>query len=239
MERLSEEHLVESVRSMAGVRQARAMRTRQAIITVAAEVFDEYGYDSASLSRIVQRAGTTMGGLYFHFESKQALAKAVLAEQAPEQWLLLPGAGGLQQVIDLTMRLAHELRSNVVLSAGLRLTCERSGLEKDGATLHHLWTDHLRSQMAAARAASELLEEVDEAECAHMLMGAYFGIQVVSQATTGRADLPERVVALWRYLLPGMATAEARERLEIRPYQGAADPSAPGSPTRAPQEAER
>ncbi|MFF0725427.1 ScbR family autoregulator-binding transcription factor [Streptomyces sp. NPDC004134] len=233
------EHLFESVRSMAGVRQARAMRTRQAIITVAAEVFDEYGYDSASLSRIVQRAGTTMGGLYFHFESKQTLAKAVLAAQGPQQWLLPPGANGLQQLIDVTMRLAHELRTNVVLSAGLRLTFERSGLERDGSTLHHLWTDHLRSQMAAARAASELLPEVDEAECAHMLMGAYFGIQVLSQATTGRADLPERVAALWRYLLPGMATAAARERLEIRPYEDpAAAPSAPVPPTRGGAEAD-
>ncbi|MEV6183872.1 helix-turn-helix domain-containing protein, partial [Streptomyces sp. NPDC052015] len=59
-------------------RQERAIRTRQTILVAAAEVFDEVGYEAATISDVLKRSGVTKGALYFHFTSKQELAQAVL-----------------------------------------------------------------------------------------------------------------------------------------------------------------
>ena len=63
------------------VRQDRAKATREAIINGAAAVFEEHGYGSASLTQVSEAAGVTKGALYFHFKSKDDLARAVIEEQ--------------------------------------------------------------------------------------------------------------------------------------------------------------
>lgn len=65
-------------------RQERAVRTRRAILEAAAAVFDERGYEAATIADILARAGVTKGALYFHFCSKQELAQGVLDEQFVE-----------------------------------------------------------------------------------------------------------------------------------------------------------
>lgn len=60
------------------VQQQRAIRTRRVFLEAAAEVFDEHGYDAATISAILERAGLTRGALYFHFTSKEELARGSL-----------------------------------------------------------------------------------------------------------------------------------------------------------------
>lgn len=59
------------------VRQERAVRTREALIRSAAEVFHHEGFTAASLTLISSRAGVSNGALHFHFASKAVLADAV------------------------------------------------------------------------------------------------------------------------------------------------------------------
>ncbi|WP_185234219.1 TetR/AcrR family transcriptional regulator [Teredinibacter franksiae] len=54
--------------------------TRAHLLEVAAEEFRARGYEGASLSDILARAGVSKGGLYHHFASKQALGYAVFDE---------------------------------------------------------------------------------------------------------------------------------------------------------------
>src|SRR5919199_4567715 len=60
--------------------QPRAQATRQAILTAAAEHFGRNGYYGTSLDSVLADSGGTKGALYFHFASKEALARAVIAE---------------------------------------------------------------------------------------------------------------------------------------------------------------
>src|SRR5436305_4573287 len=60
--------------------QPRAQATRQAILTAAAEHFARNGYHATSLDSVLADSGGTKGALYFHFASKDALARAVVAE---------------------------------------------------------------------------------------------------------------------------------------------------------------
>ncbi|MFI7100768.1 ScbR family autoregulator-binding transcription factor [Streptomyces sp. NPDC050161] len=206
---------------MAQPKQERAVRTRAAIIHAAAEVFDERGFNGASLSRILERAGATMGALYFHFASKEALAKAVMAEQAADL-TLTPGEDGLQRLVHLTMDLARGMQHDVLLRAGVRLAVEQGGFGVRDSTAYELWIDEFRRQLVAARLRGELVAGVDEEDFARTLVGAYTGTQLLSKITTGHADLPARIASLWRYLLPAIATPQALSCLEVRVENGEA-----------------
>jgi AcrR family transcriptional regulator len=57
----------------------RTARTRAALVGAARELFAEKGFTATSRDEIAARAGVTRGALYHHFESKTALAAAVVA----------------------------------------------------------------------------------------------------------------------------------------------------------------
>ncbi|MEU4202459.1 ScbR family autoregulator-binding transcription factor [Streptomyces sp. NPDC045456] len=194
--------------------QERAVRTREVILRAAAEVFDEFGFSGASISKIMKRAGVTQGGMYFHFPSKEALARAVMVEQS-DGLRMPPGEDGLQRLVDITLYLAEELQSNPTLRAGVRLAAEQGefGVQDDSA--YRIWAEQFGGQLRAAREKGELLPEVNVDELAWVLVSAYTGTQLFSQISTGRSDLHQRVVSLWRYLLPGVAAPDIRRQVDL------------------------
>ena len=62
------------------VRQARSEATRRKIIDSAVDLINEIGYPAAGLGDIIERAELTKGALYDHFDSKEALATAIIEE---------------------------------------------------------------------------------------------------------------------------------------------------------------
>lgn len=60
------------------VKQARALDRQQRILEAAADVFAQRGYEAAAVEEIASSAGTSKGGLYFHFPGKEALLLALL-----------------------------------------------------------------------------------------------------------------------------------------------------------------
>ena len=60
--------------------QARSEATRQKILNAAIDLFSEVGYAAAGLGEIIERAGMTKGALYHHFDSKEALATAIIEQ---------------------------------------------------------------------------------------------------------------------------------------------------------------
>ena len=53
-------------------------RTRQYILEKTAPVFNQYGFEGASLSRLQQVTGLTKGSLYGNFSDKEQIAKEAL-----------------------------------------------------------------------------------------------------------------------------------------------------------------
>ncbi|RSS83981.1 ScbR family autoregulator-binding transcription factor [Streptomyces sp. WAC06614] len=199
---------------MSQPRQARAIRTREKIIRAAAEVFDESGFSGASMNKIVRRAETTMGAMYFHFASKEEIAQTVMNEQAAD--LTFPdGEDGLQRLLDINLEVAHQMRTNVLFRAGVRLAVEQGDFGMRDAAPYQLWTELFREQLEAAARRGELLPGVDTAEFAEILVGAYTGTQLMSNIATGRENLIERIATLWRYLLPSIASPEVIARLDL------------------------
>ncbi|KPI01764.1 ScbR family autoregulator-binding transcription factor [Streptomyces mirabilis] len=198
-------------------KQERAVRTREVVLHAAAEVFDECGYSGASISKIMKRAGVTQGGMYFHFDSKLKLAQAVMADQ--QTFVTLPATEGLQGLVDVTFHLSRELQNNPVFRASVRLAVEQGEFGSRDDRPYQEWAEQFRRQLDGAHARGELLPDTDTAEFARVLVGAYSGTQLFSQMATNRADLPEQVATLWRYLLPAVATPQAIATLRLDPQK--------------------
>ncbi|MFI6943687.1 TetR/AcrR family transcriptional regulator [Streptomyces sp. NPDC050418] len=67
-----------------GVRARQKEQTRQELLREARRAFAAVGYGAVGLMEIVRAAGVTKGALYHHFDSKEALFRAVLAQVQEE-----------------------------------------------------------------------------------------------------------------------------------------------------------
>jgi AcrR family transcriptional regulator len=59
-------------------RTKRSLKTREAILDAAAQVFAEHGYEAASLDAVAAGAGVTKGTVYYHFDAKEAIYLGVV-----------------------------------------------------------------------------------------------------------------------------------------------------------------
>jgi TetR/AcrR family transcriptional regulator, acrAB operon repressor len=57
-----------------------AAKTREEVLTAAAEIFYENGVSGSSLEKIAQRAGVTRGAIYWHFKDKAEVLTALHSE---------------------------------------------------------------------------------------------------------------------------------------------------------------
>ncbi|MEV7026583.1 ScbR family autoregulator-binding transcription factor [Kitasatospora sp. NPDC093558] len=202
------------------VRQERAVQTRRSILEAAASVFDEFGYEGATIGEVVARAGVTRGALYFHFASKRDLALGVVEEQfvrgpLPER------SCKLQEFVDTGMVLAHLMPRDALLSAGARLSLGQDlfGDLRGGA--FEGWINRGEEMLAVAKERGELLPHVVPAETAWLLMGAWTGVQIQSQKLTGRADLERRVAGLYQLVMPSIAMPGVLATLDLAADRGA------------------
>jgi AcrR family transcriptional regulator len=189
------------------------------ILEAAAEVFDELGYEAASITEIMTRSATSRGSMYFHFPSKADLARSILAEQTV-RLDLPPNVSKLQEIIDVTALFAHRLLSDPILRAGTRLTLERSSVEFPDTNPYRAWAGMVEDLLLTAQQRGEVLNQVDARETAELIVGSFAGIQSFSHTVTDRQDLGSRVSAMWKHLLPAIATPAAMARLDFAPDRG-------------------
>ncbi|MFE6172426.1 ScbR family autoregulator-binding transcription factor [Streptomyces sp. NPDC056464] len=196
--------------------QERGIRSRRSILEAAAAVFGERGYDAASTNEILARAGLTRGALYHHFPSKEAIAAALV--EAQSEALVVPDQPvKLQAVIDLTLEFSRRLQTDAVLRASVRLAVEQSSFSPSAQTPYNQSITVVEDLLCQAEKQGELLPGADLPEVAATVVGAFTGLQVMSQAYSNRRDLPARISALWRLVLPGLAAPGMLPRLRTSP----------------------
>ncbi|MFJ8882596.1 ScbR family autoregulator-binding transcription factor [Streptomyces sp. NPDC102402] len=199
---------------MAGPKQERAVQTRSELLRAAAETFDEFGYAGASVNQILKRAGLTTGAMYFHFDSKESLARAVMNAQ-PET--IVPGleSTGLQRLVDITLSWSHRLLVDPLLRAGVRLTGEQATFGASDATPYQSWAGIMADCLREAQLNGELQAGVSPEELGEFVTEACTGMQMFSAVVSGRKDLSERTIRMWRLLLPGVAVPAIVARTEV------------------------
>ena len=192
--------------------------TRLALLESAALLFDEHGYAGTSVSAVARGAGLTSGALYFHFGGKENLALAVVEEHFAswppiiERVLALPGTA-LEHVVLLSFEVARAFRDDVMVRAGSRLWTERKGINVTMPRPFVGWIETMAGMLARARAEGDIGAGVEPEPAASVLVCAFFGTHIVSDALDGREEIEERVTQMWLHFLP--ALRPSRDPAEI------------------------
>ncbi|MEU6055350.1 ScbR family autoregulator-binding transcription factor [Streptomyces xanthochromogenes] len=202
------------------MRQERAVRTRQAILEAAAAVFEQRGYEAATITEILKVAGVTKGALYFHFESKEALAQGVLGEQ-DQKIAVRAQSTKVQELVDTALLHAYRVRTNSLVRAGVRLSLDQraDGIDRSGPFLR--WREATLHLLDSAMRQGELLPHVVTAETADVYVGAFAGLQSMSQTLSGYEDLEYRIATLQRHLLPSICVPAVLAVVDFSPERGA------------------
>lgn len=199
-------------------KQDRAIRTRQTILAAAAQVFEERGYQAATITEILATAGVTKGALYFHFESKDQLAQGVLAEQG--QSLSVPARNcKIQELVDTVALHAYRLQIDPMVRAGVRLSLDQQAIELDRSGPFLGWSEIILRLLREAH--GELLPHVVASETADVLVGSFAGVQAMSQIISNYQDLGHRVSELLRHVLPNVVLSSVLATVDLSANRGA------------------
>jgi len=193
--------------------QERAIRTRKAILNAAAAIFDERGYETATISDVLERAEVTKGALYFHFASKEALARGVLEGAVTTEGVLRQDLK-LQEVVDVLLLMAFRLPREPMLSAPMRIAVDPGSRAVFG-TRWPDWILLLADLVGQAKARGEVHQHIDEVGTGRLLVSAWTGVRVVTEGLPDEYDLAREIAALLQVVVVGIATPSALAKLEI------------------------
>ncbi|MFP5020632.1 TetR/AcrR family transcriptional regulator [Pseudonocardia phyllosphaerae] len=144
--------------------------TRRALLTAAAELFAEQGYDRTTVRAIAERAGVNQALLFRHFGNKEAVFARVAAERA----LAVLHAGPSGEL------LARTLGSILTERSGPENDLFDSVLRSAGSTeALRVARDELAHAFTAAFAAQAAGEPSDAALRAELLLGWLLGINLL------------------------------------------------------------
>jgi len=115
--------------------QSEAQR-REQILSAARAVFDEKGYEAATISDIVRKAGVAQGTFYLYFESKKGvvieLAQKPMADMAVRVQGILDGTETLEEILRKFVHLGFVVgKENPDLCRLMHMGSENSGAVKE------------------------------------------------------------------------------------------------------------
>lgn len=191
------------------VRQSRSEVTRRKIIDSAVDLINEIGYPAAGLADIIERAELTKGALYYHFDSKEALATVIIEEAMTLLLEVFQAARdsdcrALESVIQGTFAASDLLTIDRTVRAGVRLLRTFDGFNSTSKFAYQNFLDQFAREITKASDEGDIRSDVEPIQVSQSLVAAIFGIEVLSSALTAWADMRDRFTALWTLLLPAI-----------------------------------
>lgn len=161
--------------------QERAVRTREQVLSAAAEEFAAHGYLGTTLLDVIQRTGMTKGALYGHFSSKEELAAALIEEAGGELGTRAaragePGATAARTVRETVLDLARRLRRDARARCALRLAVETPHLDRHDLGLVERICLPLTRAVAEAQADAGSIGAYPPEAVARLLASVFFGV---------------------------------------------------------------
>jgi AcrR family transcriptional regulator len=196
------------------VRQARSEATRRKIITSAVELFNEIGYPATGLGDIIERAEMTKGALYYHFESKESLATAIIEEgsiRLAEAFsnITASSAPALENIIHGVFVVADLLSTDQLARGGTQLLRAFGEFNEAAARTYSGWVEEMAELSRQAIEEGDLRAELDPNAVGETIVGLMLGVELLANATTAGADVLQRVARMWQVLLPGIVSQES------------------------------
>jgi AcrR family transcriptional regulator len=196
------------------IRQARSEATRKRIINAAVDLFAEVGYQATGLGDIIERAEMTKGALYYHFDSKEALATAIIEEGANTALTAFrsisePSSPALENMIHGVFVVADLMTTDKMVRTGSQLLRAFGEFNAATALTHGHQLSEMVAQARQAIAEGDLRDGLDPDAVGELIVGAVLGAEFISNAASSGADLIERIARTWALLLPAIASDES------------------------------
>ncbi|HMJ14727.1 MAG TPA: helix-turn-helix domain-containing protein [Polyangiaceae bacterium] len=202
------------------VRNVRDTKTR--LLDAAARVFARQGYESATLDSVASEAGLTKGAVYWHFESKGHLFRALLREYeqrerdfSAQQVKKAAGAVSAEEAVLAVLTAELERVAETPEWARLPVEFVAAGRDPDiGADLasalrqrRDVLIEIIRELQAAARAKEEI-----DAEAAALLLSAVLRGLTELLLIEPELDIERALPRLARMIAHGLAVPDADAR---------------------------
>lgn len=169
---------------------------RASLMALALQEFAEHDFATASVSRLVDRAGIAKGSLYQYFDDKADLFVYLVAQAEATLLGALQTLGGRGDPLDdgflqrlrgqmsatIQAALAHPREARLIQRARQAPPEVRQRLDRHDARLR---IDHMRSLLVEAQASGELAGDYDPELVAHLLAAIMSGLGPVVMARLG------------------------------------------------------
>ncbi|SUE16985.1 TetR family transcriptional regulator [Rhodococcus gordoniae] len=197
-------------------RQVRAEVTRESVLQGAATVFVRDGYADANLGDIIEEAGVTKGALYFHFGSKEELARGVIDSgylrfAAAAESKMDRRSPALETLIDLSVLHVDMAETDPVVRAMFRLLVEIGDYQGTEHRPYETWQSTLQELATRAAEEGDLVEDVDVHAVSLLLLEQAMGARIMANALKAIDRLAERTGSMWRMILPALVPANKLE----------------------------
>ncbi|MDZ7912878.1 MAG: TetR/AcrR family transcriptional regulator [Rhodococcus sp. (in: high G+C Gram-positive bacteria)] len=177
--------------------QDRAVRTREAIIAVAARHFDTDGYGHTSMNTITHTGKFAKGAMYYHFPSKEAIAEHLisdwnrtLAESISKALASGSSSTAGEKLTAIFISLAQQIGEDTNLRAGMKLTLEPT---IDNGAAFARWVDGISGIIDTAITSGEVPDTPAAHRLAWNLCAGTLGAAHAASALREHVDLTVRI----------------------------------------------
>ncbi|HWB32088.1 MAG TPA: TetR/AcrR family transcriptional regulator [Acidobacteriaceae bacterium] len=199
--------------------------TRERIVAAAAPVFNQKGYAGTSLADLMEATGLEKGGIYRHFDSKQALAE----DAFDYAWGLATALrfDGLDQIPNAVDKIAHFIVSFRDRRTGLPGGCPllNTAVDADDSNPQlkararaalDCWLNSLESIFKQGQRDRQVSSRIDPAQQAQLIIATLEGALFLSRLTHDQAPLHAAAAHLIDHLEASVRTPR-RANLAAKP----------------------
>jgi AcrR family transcriptional regulator len=182
-------------------------------------LFNEIGYPAAGLGDIIERAEMTKGALYYHFDSKESLATAIIVEGSTRlseafRSISSSSAPALEGIIHGIFVVADLMMTDQIARSGTQLLRAFGEFNDVAARTYDGWTAEMTERTRQAMDEGDVRSELDPQAVGETIVGSMLGTELLASATTAGADVLARVARAWQVLLPAIVSPESQAYFE-------------------------
>lgn len=195
------------------VRQLRAEATRAAALRAAADLFLEVGHANATLSQVSAQSGVTKGALYFHFASKEELARAIVDEGHERVSTACAGKvdgrnPALESIVGISYSVLELAASDALVRVMYRLQMEIDGSDTARGSVFGTWGTVFEHLFDRAIEHGDVASHLDAKNAALLVCEMLAGVLMVSEAQSRLDDAPARMEKVWNTVLPSLVPVD-------------------------------